>query len=150
MSGRMFCCCFYCCFYCFVAAAFAPLTVELLHDGPENSKRAFWRAPTLQTPPKIHEKMPTESTKSDISGGRRKNARNFGPTLRGTTLLRPHFFWVFAPALSPVVVKHLPTIIDELKGAPVSEAIYYLLVKLTPMFSFVHHVLDFVNQSHGP
>ena len=49
LSGWMFCCCFYCCFYSFDAAAFAaafgPLTAELLHDGPENSKRAIWRAP---------------------------------------------------------------------------------------------------------
>ena len=50
------------------------------HDGPENSKRAFWRAPKLQTPPKFHEKMPTESTQSEILGGRtKKKARNFGP-----------------------------------------------------------------------
>ena len=44
------------------------------------TKRAFWRAPTLQTPPKFHEKTPGESTKSAIPNWKRKKkARNFGP-----------------------------------------------------------------------
>ena len=32
------------------------------HDDPENSKRAFWTAPTLQTPPIFHENTPRERT----------------------------------------------------------------------------------------
>ena len=42
------------------------------HDDPENSKRAFWRAPALQTPPKFHEKTPRESTKRKKLGGEKK------------------------------------------------------------------------------
>ena len=55
---------------------------------PENSKRAHFRAPALQTPPKFHEKTPRERKKKENCGGRReKKARNYGlPTLRGSTL----------------------------------------------------------------
>ena len=55
---------------------------------PENSKRAHLSAPTLQTPPKFHERTPKERKKKENCGGRReKKARNFGPpTLRGSTL----------------------------------------------------------------
>ena len=53
------------------------------------SKRAHFRAPALQTPPKFHERTPRERKKNENCGGRReKKARNFGPpTLRGSTLL---------------------------------------------------------------
>ena len=66
---------------------------------PENSKRAHFRAPALQTPPKFHERTPRERKKKENCGGRReKKARNFGPpTLLGSTLLAPPFwtppFW---------------------------------------------------------
>ena len=58
---------------------------------PENSKRARFKAPALQTPPKFHEKTPRERKKKENCGGRReKKARNFGPpTLLGSTLLGP-------------------------------------------------------------
>ena len=53
---------------------------------PENSKRAHFTAPALQTPPKFHERTPRERRKK-IVAGKGKKARNFGPpTLRGSTL----------------------------------------------------------------
>ena len=45
---------------------------------PENSKRAHFRAPALQTPPKFHEKTPRERKKKENCGGGGKKARNFG------------------------------------------------------------------------
>ena len=58
---------------------------------PENSKRAHFSTPALQTPPKFHEKTPQRDTKkSDMVAGEGKKARNFGPsTLRGPTLRGP-------------------------------------------------------------
>ena len=48
-----------------------------------NSKRAHFRAPALQTPPKFHEKTKEREERKKIVAG-----RNFGPpTLRGPTLL---------------------------------------------------------------
>ena len=76
----------------------------LPHDNPENSKRAFWRALALQTPPKFHEKTPRE-TKSVISGGRReKSAKFWAPTLldphpSGTPTIWPSTFIGFAHPL---------------------------------------------------
>ena len=85
----------------------------LAHDDLENSKRAFWRTPALQTPPKFHEKTPIKSTKSEISSGSRNKKREILfhlfwvcpslPTLQGATLLGPlpslgHFFWVWPPS----------------------------------------------------
>ena len=60
---------------------------------PENSKRAHFRAPALQTPPKFHAKTPRERKKKENCGGKRgKKTRNFGPpTLRGSTLRAPLF-----------------------------------------------------------
>ena len=65
--------------------------------------------------------------------------------------------------MMPVVAKHLQKITDELpkamvvqsqvhelEGAPVSEATFDFLGKLTPMFSLARHVQDFVEHSHGP
>ena len=71
---------------------------ELAHDYPENSKRAFWRVPTLQAPPKFQEKTPRESTKSVIFG--EDESGNFGPT----TFWDPHhlalnFYWVCPPVV---------------------------------------------------
>ena len=40
--------------------------------------------------------------------------------------------------------------LHKLRGAPVSEATVDLVGKLTPKFSLADHVLDFVDQSHGP
>ena len=59
---------------------------------PENSKRAHLRAPALQTPPKFHERTPSERKKKENCGGRReKKARNFGPpTLLGPTFSGSH------------------------------------------------------------
>ena len=51
---------------------------------PEISKRAHFRVPSLQTPPKFHEKTPQETQKEHNGGGREKT-RNFGPP----TLCRP-------------------------------------------------------------
>ena len=42
---------------------------------PENSKRAHFRAPALQTPPKFHERTPRERKKNEISGGREQKKR---------------------------------------------------------------------------
>ena len=55
---------------------------------PENSKRAHFTAPALQTPPKFHERTPRERKKKENCGGKREKKReNFGPpTLRGSTL----------------------------------------------------------------
>ena len=52
---------------------------------PENSKRAHFTAPALQTPPKFHERTPRERKKKENCGGKReKKTRNFGlPTLSG-------------------------------------------------------------------
>ena len=36
---------------------------------PENSKRAHWRVPALQAPPKFHEKTPREREKKSENGG---------------------------------------------------------------------------------
>ena len=60
-----------------------------LAQQPENSKRAHFRAPALQTPPKFHARTPRERKKKENCGGRReKKERNFGPpTLLGSTLL---------------------------------------------------------------
>ena len=47
---------------------------------PENSKRAHFRTPALQTPPKFHEKTPRERRKNEIfQREREKKARNFRP-----------------------------------------------------------------------
>ena len=58
---------------------------------PENSKRAHFTAPALQTPPKIPRKDPKrEKEERKLWRRREKKARNFGPpTLRGSTLLGP-------------------------------------------------------------
>ena len=45
---------------------------------PENSKRAHFRVPALQTPPKFHEKDPQEKEERMNCGGRGKKERNFG------------------------------------------------------------------------
>ena len=92
---------------------------------PENSKRAHFRAPALQTPPKFHERTPRERKKKENCGGRREKKREIlalppfwappfwappfgastlrGPTLRSTLrgnyLSRPLFFWVWASTL---------------------------------------------------
>ena len=63
---------------------------------PENSKRAHFRAPALQTPPKFHEKTPRETQKERNGGGKGKKKREIlgtlrGPTLRGPTLRGPPF-----------------------------------------------------------
>ena len=59
---------------------------------PENSKRAHFTAPALQTPPKFHERTPRERKKKETCGGKREEkARNFGlPTLRASTLRGLH------------------------------------------------------------
>ena len=64
---------------------------------PENSKRAHLSVPALQTPPKFHEKRPTERRKNEISGGREQKKREilgphpFGPPpLRAPTPPGPH------------------------------------------------------------
>ena len=58
---------------------------------PENSKRAHFRAPALQTPPKFHEKTTQRDTeRAKRWREREEKARNFGPpTLRGPTLRGP-------------------------------------------------------------
>ncbi len=58
---------------------------------PENSKRAHFKAPALQTPPKFHEKTPREGRKNENCGGRgNKKARNFGPHPSGPHCSGPH------------------------------------------------------------
>ena len=86
------------------------------HDDPENSKRA----------PKFHGKTPRESTKSVISGGKRKKKRIFGPstllgaTLRGPTIQALPTLWAptfsrfgpppfWAPPCGPQLLLGLPT-----------------------------------------
>ena len=60
------------------------------------SKRAHFRAPTLQTPPKFHEKTPREGRKKENCGGRGEKSSKFlaptllGATLRGPTIRGPH------------------------------------------------------------
>ena len=47
---------------------------------PENSKRAHFRAPALQTPPKFHVRTPRERKKIENCGGRREKKREIlGP-----------------------------------------------------------------------
>ena len=47
---------------------------------PENSKRAHFRAPALQTPPKFYEKTPRETQKERNDGGKGKKEREIlGP-----------------------------------------------------------------------
>ena len=59
---------------------------------PENSKRAHFTAPALQTPPKFHERTPRERKKKENCGGKRKKKREIlgSPTLRGSTLRGPN------------------------------------------------------------
>ena len=69
------------------------------HDSP-NSKRAHFRAPTVRTPPKLHERTPRERRKKrqlwwergkkrEIVGSPPFGPPRFGsPTLRGPTLSR--------------------------------------------------------------
>ena len=64
---------------------------------PENSKRAHFGNPALQTPPKFTKgPQERERRKKIVAGGGKKKARNFGPqpfgpsTLRGPTLRGPH------------------------------------------------------------
>ena len=69
----------------------------LAHDDPENSKRAFWRAPTLQTPPKFHGKTPREHKGCNFRREEEKKREILGlhrsgtPTLPGPTIW-PSFF----------------------------------------------------------
>ena len=57
---------------------------------PENSTRAHFRAPALQTPPKFHEKTPERHKKNEtVVGKGRKSAKFWAPTLRGPTLRGP-------------------------------------------------------------
>ena len=70
---------------------------------PENSKRAHLSAPTLQTPPKFHEKTPEREEKNEFCGGRGKKKREilglppFGPPPFGPHPSGPH--WIWAPGL---------------------------------------------------
>ena len=82
---------------------------------PENSKRAHFRAPALQTPPKFHERTPRERKKKENCGGKKEKSAKFwaphpsglhpsklhpsGSTLRGPTFSGLHFFWVWASTL---------------------------------------------------
>ena len=57
---------------------------------PENSKRAHFTAPALQTPPKYHGRTPRERKKKENCGGGeegKKSAKFWAPTLRAPTLL---------------------------------------------------------------
>ena len=74
---------------------------QYVHVGftrqPENSKRAHFRAPALQTPPKFHERTPQERGKKErkLWREREKKARNYGlPTLQGPHPSGPPFAWV--------------------------------------------------------
>ena len=54
---------------------------------PKNSKRAHFKAPALQTPPKFHERTPKREEKERKLWREGKNTRNFGPpSLRSPTL----------------------------------------------------------------
>ena len=73
---------------------------------PENSKRAHFRAPALQTPPEFHKKRPKEREKRTKNCGGRGKKKNeiLGPhhsgphpTLRGPTLRAPPLFLGLAP-----------------------------------------------------
>ena len=50
---------------------------------PKNSKRAHFRAPALQTPPKFHERTPRERRKKENCGGRGKKATFWAVRRRG-------------------------------------------------------------------
>ena len=64
---------------------------------PENSKRAHFRAPALQTPPKFHVRTPRERKKKKIVAGKgKKNAKFWAPHPSGlhpsgSTLRAPPF-----------------------------------------------------------
>ena len=52
---------------------------------PENSKRAYFRAPVLPTPPKFHESTPREKKKKE-------NCGNFGPPFGAPPFWAPPFW----------------------------------------------------------
>ena len=58
---------------------------------PENSKRAHFRTPALQTPPKFHEKTPKREERKKIVAGGGKKREILASTLRGPTLRGPIF-----------------------------------------------------------
>ena len=64
----------------------------------DSLRRAHWRVPALQTPPKFHEKTPRERRTNEISGGSEKKREISGPppfgppTLRAPHPLGPHPF----------------------------------------------------------
>ena len=68
---------------------------------PENSKRAHFRAPALQTPPKFHKLTPRETQKERNVVGKGKEKREIvGPaTLRCPTLRCPTCCWFGPPTL---------------------------------------------------
>ena len=67
------------------------------HDDPRSPNVHFGGPPTLQTPPKFHAKTPKESTKSVISGGKRKKI--LAPTLLGPPPFDPQL--LLGPPAAP-------------------------------------------------
>ena len=60
---------------------------------PENSKRAHFRAPALQAPPKFHEKTSKrERRRTKMRAGEKKSAKFWAPHTSGPTP-GPHPFW---------------------------------------------------------
>ena len=77
------------------------------HDSPRTPKRAHFRAPALQTPPKFHEKTPRERKRARMGAGEGKKNAHFwashpsGPPPFGPPSAPhpsgPNFFQVWSP-----------------------------------------------------
>ena len=69
---------------------------------PENSKRAHFRSPALQTPPKFHEKTPRERDKKNEMGaeeGKKKSAKLWAPPPFGAPPFGAPLFLGLPPSL---------------------------------------------------
>ena len=85
---------------------------------PENSKRAHFRVPALQTPPKFHEKTPRETQKERNGGGTGKKKREILGPLRGPTFsrIRGPTKSVWPKSATPILAK-----VDQLRLAKVGQ-----------------------------
>ena len=77
--------------FCVSLGVFSLILVFLARLGSraKNSKRAHFRTPALQTPPKFHEKTPRETQKERILWREREKTRDILGTLRAPTLRAP-------------------------------------------------------------
>ena len=86
---------------------------------PKNSKRAHLTPPVLQTPPKVHEKIPREKQEERNGGGKRKKKREIlGPPPFGAPPFGCLFFHALFFHLVVLLKKRRPFFFhDEDKGS---------------------------------